>query len=59
MLGTALLVIGLASIAHSDEVPEICASPISGPQLIPMNQFHLNLNVLGSFAKNTPYAGKL
>ena len=59
MLGTVLLVIGLASIAHSGEVPEICASPISGPQLIPMNQFHLSVNVYGSFTKNTPYAGKL
>ena len=60
MLGSVLLVIGLASVVYSDEVSEICMSPISDPQPIPFNEFHLSLQVLsGSFTKNTPYAGKL
>jgi len=60
MFGTVLLVIGLASVVHSDEAPMICTSPISDPQSIPSTQIHVNLQVFGgSFAKNTPYDGKL
>ena len=60
MLGVVLLVVGLAGVVNSVEVPEICNAPISDPQPISSDQFHLNLQVLtGSFLKNTLYGGKL
>lgn len=59
MLGVLLVVIGLASVARSDDVPEICTLPIAESQVAPQSDFNLQIEIYtNSFEKATTYNGK-